>query len=128
MRRRRELAGLVGAALGAVTTAGYLVLVDPLPGDRSRIAVVACSLAAATAFGAWGTLARSAPLLGMSFGLFIVWGTLGILSIGLPLLVAAALTYGALTATAVTAADRTSATLAAVSAGAVSVAIAFGLA
>ena len=69
----------------------YAVLIDPEPGDQTRVTVVALSLAAAALLAAYGSVAQRAIPLGAASGLLLVWGLLGIFSIGMPLLVAGVL-------------------------------------
>lgn len=127
MRRQSRIAGLTAAAIVAVVTMLYLVLIDPEPGERARIAVVGASLATAAVFAAVGSWTGRASLLASAVGLLMVWGCLGIFSIGAPLLLAAVLTFVAFEDTADSAAERTRGGLIGAASGIASAAIALGL-
>ena len=93
MRRSRQFSGLAAAAIASAVAGLYVVLIDPEPGEQARVTIVALSLAAAALLAAYGSVAQRAIPLGAATGLLLVWGQLGIFSIGMPLLVAAVLAF-----------------------------------
>lgn len=98
MPGRINLAPLIGAVIAAATDAVYLAVIrhQGPPYDVPRVAAVATVIFAAAAAAGLGSLiadagAARALLIGASLGLCLV-GVLGLLSIGLPLLLAGVLT------------------------------------
>jgi len=93
VRRSSRFSGLAAAAIATTVAGLYAVLIDPEPGEQARVTVVALSLAAAALLAAYGSVAQRAIPLGAATGLLLVWGLLGMASIGMPLLVAGVLAF-----------------------------------
>jgi membrane protease YdiL (CAAX protease family) len=98
-QRRFSLAALVAALLVTAVVIPYAILIDPSPARGGRTLWVTVSLGVgvvAALLAAFPLPIRTrAALLGLAGGVFVLWGVLGALSIGLPMIVAAVLTLTA---------------------------------
>ncbi len=92
---RPSLLGLAAAALSGAVAVLYLVLIARgnvgASGDGWRVAIVALILVGQAALTTVAAVRRSAPLLAVAAAMLLPMGVLALLSIGLPLLVAALL-------------------------------------
>jgi hypothetical protein len=94
---RQRYAGLAAAGIAAATDAVYLLVIESEeePNNMRRVSLVAATIGTAACAAAIGSLISRAGvrlvLLGSAATALIVWGILGILSIGLPLAVAGVL-------------------------------------
>ena len=107
-RLRPSLLALSGGIVASTVAALYVVLItreDSVPRERVQIAFIASMLIATGATGATGAAGLTgavwprayvrAVLLSAAGAGMVVWGTIGMFTIGLPLLIAAIPTWGA---------------------------------
>ncbi len=101
-RLRPSLLALSGGIVASTVAALYVVLItreDSVPRERVQIAFIASMLIATGAAGltgaVWPRAYVRAVLLSAAGAGMVVWGTIGMFTIGLPLLIAAIPTWGA---------------------------------